>query len=227
MIDILVFGAHPDDIDFACGAILAKMTAQKKRIVMVDLTLGEKGTHGTPEERRKESENAAKLIGAKRVFLDFKDSKIMDTYEDRIKLVKVIREHRPRLVIAPFWKGEQNHPDHIAAGCLARYACRYARFANILPEIPIHWVEGILHYPPPTYEHVDFIIDVTNHVETWLNMMRCHATQMETFPYDDWNLRVASKLGLLINTPYAQGLVKGNPIIIDDLMSIAKGTREI
>ena len=110
---------------------------------------------------------------------------------------------------------------------MVRYACRYARFAKILPDLPIHWVGGILHYPPPTYDNVDFIIDVSDHVETWKKMMRCHASQMETFDYDDWCLRRASKLGVLIGKPYAQGLVKGNPIVVDDVMSIAAGTREI
>lgn len=227
MCDILIFGAHPDDIEFACGGILAKMATQGKDIVMVDLTLGEKGTNGTPEQRREESENAAALIGAKRVFLDFSDCEITDTYEGRLRLVKVIREHKPRLVIAPMWNGEQNHPDHIACGKMARYACRYARFAKILPEHPIHWVEGILHYPPPTFDAVDFIVDVSDYVETWKKMMRCHISQMATFDYDDWNLRLASKLGVLIGTSYAQGLVKGNPVVVDDVMNVSKGAREI
>lgn len=227
MVDILAFGAHPDDIEFACGGILAKMAAQGKEIVMVDLTLGQKGSHGTPEQRRKESEAAAALIGAKRVFLDFVDCEIVDSYEGRLKFVKCIREYKPRLVLAPMWSGTRNHPDHLACGSMARFACRFARFAKILPELPIHWVQGILHYPPSGCEDVDFIIDVSNHVEIWKQMMQCHRSQMETFSYDDWNLRNASKLGMLIGTSYAQGLIKGNPVVIEDVMHIAKGSREI
>ncbi|MGA8164794.1 MAG: PIG-L family deacetylase [Waddliaceae bacterium] len=227
MVDILAFGAHPDDIEFFCGAILAKMAAQRRSIVMADLTLGEKGSHGTAEERRKEGEDAACLIGASRVFLDFKDCEIVDTYGSRLELVKVIREFRPRLVLAPMWKGEQDHPDHLAAGRIARYACRYARFSKILPEIPIHRVEGILHYPSSFSASIDFIVDVSEHVEVWMKMIRCHAGQLKTFSYDDWHLRIASRLGMLINRPYAQGLVKGNPIVIEDLMQVAQGVREI
>lgn len=225
MVDILAIGAHPDDVDLACGGILAKMAAQKKSIVIADLTFGDKGTHGVPEGRRKESESAAALIGARRVFLDFKDCEVVDTYEGRLQLVRLIREHKPRLVIAPFWKIEQNHPDHSACGEMARYACRYARFAKILPELPIHWVEGILHYPSPAYEQVDFIVDVTEYVDIWKKMMRCHASQMLTFDYDEWCLKFAAHLGVFIGKPYAQGLIKGNPIVVDDVMSIAKGTR--
>ncbi len=227
MIDILALGAHPDDIEFSCGAILAKMADQGKTIVMADLTLGQKGSHGTAEIRKKESENAAAVIGAKREFLDFVDCEIVDSYEGRLKLVSLIREYRPKLVIAPMWKGEQNHPDHLACGIMARHACRYARFKNILPDTPIHWVEGILHYPPPSDHSIDFLVDVSDYVDTWMEMIRCHTSQMHTFPYDDWNKRIASKYGVMINAGFAQGLVKGNPVVVDDLMHVAKGVREI
>lgn len=227
MVDILAIGAHPDDVEFACGAILAKEADRGKSIVIADLTLGQKGSHGNPEIRRKEGEAAAAVIGAQRVYLDFEDCEVFDHYEGRLKLVRLFREFKPKLVIAPMWKGEQNHPDHLATGQLARHACRYSRFRNILPELPIHWVDGILHYPPPSSDAVDFIVDVSAHVETWMQMIRCHKSQMETFPYDEWNLRLASKLGVLINADHAQGLVKGNPIVVDDVMSVSKGAREI
>jgi len=227
MVDILAFGAHPDDIEFACGGILAKMASEGKSIVMVDLTLGEKGTNGNPDQRREEGEKAAALIGAKREFLDHADCELADTIEARLQLVQVIRLYKPRLVLAPLWKGEQNHPDHLELGKMARAACRFARFSKILPEMPIHWVEGILHYPCPAFEAVDFIIDISEHKEVWKRMMECHASQMTTVDYIDWNFRFASTLGMFIGVSYAQGLVKGNPIVVEDLMDIARGTREI
>ena len=227
MVDILVFGAHPDDIEFGCGGILAKMAAQGRSIVMADLTLGDKGTYGNPEERRQEGERSAAVIGAKRVVLDFKDCEILDSYEGRLQFVKAIRQYKPRLVLAPMWEGAGNHPDHLACGAMARYACRYARFAKILPEIPIHWVEGILHYLSLTDVPLDFLIDVSEHVEAWKKMMSCHKSQMQNFRYDEWNLRAASKLGSLTGVAYAQGLAKGNPVVIDDPLLIARSTREI
>jgi len=228
MVDILAFGTHPDDLEFGCGGILAKMANQKKSIVMVDLTVGEKSSHGTPSERRKEGEASAKLIGAKRVFLDFPDAEIYDTYEGRLKLVKVIREYKPKLILAPLWKGESNHPDHLACGMMARAACRYARFSKILPDLPTHRPEGILHYLG--YNHdglIDFLIDISDYADTWKKMMECFQTQMKTINYIDWNLRHASQLGVLINKPYAQALTKGNPVEIDDLLTISKATQEI
>lgn len=226
-IDLLAFGPHPDDVEFGCGGILAKLADQGKDIVIVDLTLGEKGKNGSAEIRYKEGQSSAALIGAERIALDFKDCEVMDTYEGRLKLVKVIRQYKPKLILAPLWKGEENHPDHIATGLLARHACRYARFEKILPEFPVHWVEGILHYVPISYNDPDFLIDISDHVDTWRDMMKCHASQMQTNDYADWNLRQASKLGIQIGAAYAQALVKGNPVVVDDLMTIAKTTREI
>ena len=228
MVDILAFGAHPDDIEFACGGILAKMAAQGKSIVMIDLTIGEKATNGTPEQRRLESMKAAAVIGAQREILDFQDCEMMDTYEGRLKFVRVIRKYKPRLIIAPLWEGTQNHPDHLASGQMARHACRYARFAKILPDMPTQTPEGILHYPPNGYsDRVDFVIDITEHVETWKQMILYHQSQLKTRDYLEWQMRAAAKYGLFIGKPYAQGLLKGNPIKVDDLMHIAQGSIEL
>lgn len=227
MVDILVFGAHPDDIEFGCGGILAKLAAQGKTIVMVDLCLGEKSTYGNPEERRQEGKCSAEVIGATRAVLNFKDCEILDTYEGRLQFVKAIRHYKPRLVLAPMWEGVGNHPDHLACGSMARYACRYARFAKILPEIPIHWVEGILHYLSSTDTRLDFLIDVSEFVDVWKKMMSCHKSQMQNFRYDEWNLSIASKLGSHMGVAYAQGLAKGNPIVVADPFVVAQSTREL
>ena len=227
MVDILAFGSHPDDVEFGCGGILAKAAAMGQSVIIVDLTLGEKGTNGNPHLRKAEGEAAALSIGAKRFYLDFKDCEIFDTYENRLKLVRVIREHQPRLVLAPAWNGEKNHPDHLACGLMARYACRYARFAKILPEIPIHQPEGILHYLPHAGKEPDFLIDISSHVEAWKKMMETHRSQMLTAPYSENALKSAAHHGAMINRPYAQGLLAGNPIIIDDILTISQGTKEL
>jgi bacillithiol biosynthesis deacetylase BshB1 len=227
MTDILAFGAHPDDVEFGCGGILAKSAAQGKSIMIVDLTLGDKATNGNPQIRKAEGEAAALVIGAKRIYLDFSDCEVFDTYEGRLKLVKVIREFKPKLVLAPAWNGERNHPDHIACGLMARYACRYARFAKILPEIPIHRPDGILHYLPHAGKETDFLIDITPYVDTWKRMMEAHRSQMLTLPYSEKALKNAANYGALIDKPYAQGLLKGNPIVVEDVLTISCGTQEI
>ncbi len=227
MVDILAIGAHPDDIEFTCGGILAKMASQGKSIVMVHLTSGERGTNGTPEIRRKEAKNAADVIGAEVVILDFPDCGVFDNYEGRLKLVEVYRKFKPRLVLGPYWKGEQNHPDHIAAGLLSRNACRYSRFAKILPDLPIHRPDGILHCMTPMISVPDFLIDISDHMEAWRKMIQCHESQMKTMDFMEITHTVAGRLGMMMGVPYAQGLMKGNPLFIDDIMTISKGTREV
>lgn len=226
-IDIMAFGAHPDDIEYGVGGVLAKMAAQGKSMVWVDLSLGEKGTHGTPEIRKREGENAAKLVGAKKIYLDFNDCEIFDTYEGRLKITRLIRQYRPRLVLAPVWQGTMNHPDHLACGLMCRYACRYSRYKNILPDLPPHVPQGILHYVYPDQDKVDFLVDVSDHVDLWMQMMRCHESQHQTRNFSEIRLAHAARFGSIISKPYAQGLIKGNPIVIDDLMTVAQGTREL
>lgn len=227
MVDVLAFGAHPDDCEFACGGILCKLAAAGKSIAIVDLSLGDKGSNGTVEERKEEGLEAAKLLGAKREYLDFNDCEIIDSYKGRLKLVKVIRYYQPKIVFAPMWKGEQNHPDHIACGLMARYACRYARFRNILPEVPPHRVGSILHYLFPANENPDFLIDVADYVDNWKKLMECHETQMKSNNYVEWNLKAAACFGIMTGTSHAQGLVKGNPLVIDDPMALSHGSLEI
>jgi N-acetylglucosamine malate deacetylase 1 len=225
--DILAFGAHPDDIEFGCGGILLHAASQGQTIALCDLTLGDKGSNGTPEERRAEALQAAKLLNAERTFLEIPDCEIADDYATRLKLVEVIRHFRPRLILAPLWQGTGSHPDHFATGSLARAATRYARFAKILPHLPPHHTDGILHYLMPWEDHADFLIDITPHLDDWRALIACHESQHQTKPYLDWCLRSAAHKGREIDVEYAQGLVKGNPIVIDDLRMIARGSHQI
>lgn len=227
LFDILAIGAHPDDVDFCLGGILAKMAAEGSAVAILDLTSGEKGTHGTPTIRRKEGERAAQVIGAKRFFLDFEDGSIADSPEGRKKIARVIRDLKPKLVFAPLWKGEMSHPDHFACGQLARNAVRYARLEKMVPNKKRHQVEGILHYLFPYQENPDFLIDVTPYKDLWKEMMLCHASQMKTFDYVGWNMRSARKFGDMAGVEYAQGLIKGNPVIVDTPLIISRGTREV
>lgn len=227
MVDILAFGSHPDDIEFGCGGILCQTASEGKSIAMTHLTYGEKSSNGNLEKRREEAYHSAKIIGAEISFLTLKDSEIFDNKENRIEIVKIIRKYKPQLILAPFWKGEQNHPDHTASGKLARIACRYARFPEILPEIPPHTPGNILHYLPPFHQNPDFLIDVSKYVETWKSMMRCHTSQLKTYRYDEKYLQISRSWGLAIDVAFAQGLIKGNPVQIRDIMTCSKGSREI
>jgi N-acetylglucosamine malate deacetylase 1 len=226
MVDILAFGAHPDDIELSCGGLLCKAVAEGQTVAFCDLTVGEKGTAGNPTIRREEAMAAARLLGVERTILNFPDCGVVDSYEGRLELVKVIRHYRPMLVLVPRPSGYVTHPDHLACGTMARFACRYARFAKILPELPIHRPAGILHMPM-AQEVPDFIIDVSPYVEQWRALVDCHASQVAAFPHLGRWMTNAQNLGRLIGVDYAQGLVKENPVVVTDLLAIARGTLEL
>src|SRR5690242_9368406 len=109
--EVLAIAAHRDDVEQTCGGTLLRMRAQGLRTAILDLTRGEAGTRGSAAERKAEAAEAAKVLGvAWREALDIPDGRVENTYENRVRIVEVLRRVRPRVVILPYWTGR--HPDH-------------------------------------------------------------------------------------------------------------------
>jgi len=110
-IDIMAFGPHPDDAELGCGGLLLKLKNSGYSTSIVDLTEGELSTNGDTEIRKKESGKATKIL-----MLDFRlnlglgDCRITNSHENRLKVINIIRQHRPGLVLIPYSK--DRHPDH-------------------------------------------------------------------------------------------------------------------
>jgi len=129
-LDILAIAAHRDDVEQTCGGTLLKMAEQGKRTGILDLTRGEMGTRGSAEERAAEAAAAAKILQVSwREALDIPDGRVEDTWENRLKVARVIRQTRPRVVILPYWKGR--HPDHYTASKLGYESCFLAGLAKL------------------------------------------------------------------------------------------------
>jgi N-acetylglucosamine malate deacetylase 1 len=129
-LDILALAAHRDDVEQTCGGTLLKMAQRGYRTGILDLTQGELGTRGTAEDRAHEAAEAAKILCASwRQALDIPDGRVENTWENRLKVVRVLRELRPRVVILPYWKGR--HPDHYTASVLGYEACFLAGLAKL------------------------------------------------------------------------------------------------
>jgi bacillithiol biosynthesis deacetylase BshB1 len=121
-LDILAIAAHRDDVEQTCGGTLLKMTERGYRTGILDLTRGEMGTRGSAEEREREASEAARILKASwRGALDIPDGRVENTWENKLKVARVLREQRPRVVILPYWKGR--HPDHYTASTLGYEAC--------------------------------------------------------------------------------------------------------
>src|SRR5580704_19547536 len=115
-VDIVLFGAHPDDVEWGIGGI-AILLGGKLSFAMVDLTDGELGSRGTPDERKREAAAAAEFLRATgRESLHLPDCGLVDSPDNRRKIAAVVRRFRPQIVLAPYW--EDRHPDHAAAGLM-------------------------------------------------------------------------------------------------------------
>ncbi len=129
-LDILALAAHRDDVEQTCGGTLLKMAQRGYRTGILDLTRGEMGTRGSAEDRAREAVEAAKILRASwRDALDIPDGRVENTWDNRLKVARVIREQRPRVVILPYWKGR--HPDHYTASILGYEACFLAGLGKL------------------------------------------------------------------------------------------------
>jgi bacillithiol biosynthesis deacetylase BshB1 len=129
-LDILAIAAHRDDVEQTCGGTLLRAAQRGQRTGILDLTKGEMGTRGTAEDRAREADDAAKILGVSwRRALDLPDGRVENTWENRLKVASVIRETRPRVIILPYWKGR--HPDHYTASVLGYEACFLAGLAKL------------------------------------------------------------------------------------------------
>src|SRR5579864_9324924 len=129
-LDILAIAAHRDDVEQTCGGTLLKMAERGYRTGILDLTRGEMGTRGSAEDREREALEAARILKtAWRGVLDIPDGRVENTWENKLKVARVLREQRPRVVILPYWKGR--HPDHYTASTLGYEACFLAGLAKL------------------------------------------------------------------------------------------------
>ena len=120
-LDVLIFGAHPDDAELSMGGTIAKLTHYKHNVGIIDLTRGEMGTRGTAETREKEALKASRILKTKvRENLDIPDGDIQRTKENLLKVITKIRKYTPKIVFAPYFN--DRHPDHIDASKLVKEA---------------------------------------------------------------------------------------------------------
>lgn len=158
-LDILAFGAHPDDAELGCGGSLLLAADQALRTAIADLSEGERSSRGDREQRQVEKQHAAELLGlVERYSLDLPDTRIGFDSDQRLALIELIRHTRPRLVLAPYWV--DRHPDHEHSSQLVRAACYYAGVAQIGQGRP-HRPTRIYFYMGHTPFTPSLVVDIT------------------------------------------------------------------
>jgi bacillithiol biosynthesis deacetylase BshB1 len=219
MIDFLVIGPHPDDAELGMGGSLARAKAQGLSTAVVDLSRGEAGTKGTPDERAQEAAAASKVLGLDaRLNLGWPDSRILDTEDRRLELATALRELKPKVVAAPH--PNDRHPDHVQAAQIVGPAVHLAGLTNAhLPGEP-HKVRHVFHYMGNGPFEAHLVIDTSDHIETWEAAVRCYASQFtgegasETVTPDVYRRRRgrAAYWGTFIDAAYGEPLWSPRPL---------------
>lgn len=163
-LDVLAIGAHPDDVELACGGTLALLAGQGRRVGIVHLTRGEMGTRGTPEQRRREAERAAEILGAVEMeILDCGDGHLRHGPDEEDELIGLLRRFRPEVVLGP--PPSDRHPDHSRSYRLVEAACFYAGLRQRAPDRGAPYRPGALfHYMQHDTFEPAFVVDVS---EVW------------------------------------------------------------
>lgn len=178
MLDVLVFGAHPDDEVFMGGTI-AKLADRGYRIGVCDLTRGECGSRGTPEDRAREAEEAARILGiAQRIALDLGDTQIGLRGDHRLAVVRVLREARPTLVFVH--EADDRNPDHVRTNRLVREACFYAYVKGIETGQERFRPQALIEYygNPTTHAHgATFVVPISETFARKMEAMRAYKSQ--------------------------------------------------
>jgi N-acetylglucosamine malate deacetylase 1 len=230
---LLVFGAHPDDIEFGCGAIVALEARAGRRVHLVVCSKGEAGTHGSPDQRVAEAQAAAKLLGASLEFVELDgDAHLELRAAHAITLAQRVREQKPDIVLAPTVVQNQ-HPDHWRLGTLVRDAVRLARYGGLRGLLPLtpHRIEQLFYYAPGAEaeprDAMPILIDISpaDVIATWTAAMQAHASQVQAREYVELQLSRARYHGLRAGVSYAIPLFPNDPILLSSLAAVERGAR--
>jgi N-acetylglucosamine malate deacetylase 1 len=220
-LDILSFAAHRDDTEITCGGLLIRMVEKGYKVGACDLTQGEMGTLGSAAERKAESEEAARIMGlAVRVNCELPDGSLFNTREYQSRVVEVLREHRPKVVVLP--GHEQRHPDHRVTPQLVFDACffagldKFGRGAKHRPTKILYCHNLQFEERRPT-----FVVDITAQMEKKVAAVMAYATQFpDRDKMIDWLRSRARTYGMMIGTTHGEGYVQREMVQVDDVVTL-------
>ncbi|MGD1319454.1 bacillithiol biosynthesis deacetylase BshB1 [Chryseobacterium sp. 2R14A] len=220
-VDILAFGAHPDDVELGCGGTIAKLISEGKTCAIVDLTRGELGTRGTDLTRKKEATEAAKILGVSaRENLGLKDGFLVNSEEYQMEIVKMVRKYRPEIVLANAI--DDRHPDHAKGAKLASDACFLAGLRKVETVLDgenqeVWRPKHIFHYIQWKNIEPEFVIDISDHLDKKIEACMAFKTQFYDPTSKEPETPITSKdfyesltyraqdLGRLSGVTYAEG----------------------
>lgn len=196
-LDILAFGAHPDDIELSAGGTLAKHIQLGKKIGIVDLTKGELGTRGTAEIRAEEAAAAKEVLGlALRENLGLPDGFLENKSEYKMEIVRSIRRFKPQAILAN--ATEDRHPDHAKAAVLVSDSCFLAGLIKLKTEWEGSLQEGwrpeiVFHYIQERYIEPDLVVDITDQFDLKMEAISSYKSQFYDADSSEPETKISSK----------------------------------
>ena len=222
-VDLLVFGPHPDDLEIGLAGTIARHTAQGYSVGLCDLTRGELGSNGTPEERVHEAENAAKVLGAAwRENLGWPDGGIVPSADLIRSAIDHIRHHQPKAIAVPYW--DDRHPDHGAASRVLDLAIFQSALRKYASDAAPWRADWTCYYFINNSTTPSFVVDVSDYYEKKRLALACHRTQFAPAGTSAVPTRLTAssfqrliesrdaQFGSIIGVEYAEGLVVREPI---------------
>lgn len=232
-LDILAFGAHPDDVELGCGATIAKEISFGKKVGIIDLTRGELGTRGSVELRDIEAKNAAKILGVSvRENLRFADGFFTNDMKHQMEIVKVIRKYQPKIVLCN--AVDDRHIDHPKGSKLVSEACFLSGLMKIKTEI--NGIEQEKWRPNQVYHYIqwknikpDFVVDISGFIDKKEKAVLAYASQFYDENSNEPETPITSRnfidsinyrardLGRLIGVEYAEGYTSERYVAVENL----------
>jgi bacillithiol biosynthesis deacetylase BshB1 len=232
-LDILAFGAHPDDVELGCGATIAKEIDLGKKVGIVDLTRGELGTRGSAEIREEEASAAAAILGVQvRENLGFRDGFFVNDEKHQLGIIKMIRKYRPEIVLCNAI--DDRHIDHGKGSRLVSDACFLSGLRKIETvcngQLQTEWRPKVVyHYIQWQNIEPDFVVDVTGYLDKKVESVLAYGTQFYDENSTEPSTPITSKnfldsityrakdLGRLINKDFAEGFTAERYLAVNSL----------
>ncbi|MGL1901233.1 MAG: bacillithiol biosynthesis deacetylase BshB1 [Fibrobacterales bacterium] len=235
-IDFMAIGAHADDVEICAGGTIAKMCAEGKRGIIVDMTEPTAATRGTPAQRGLEAENALKVLGdgqLTRINLKLHDAHLAVTDETIETVIRTLRTYRPTVVLTHYF--DDYHPDHYTTGEIVKAACYKSGLKSLMPELEPFRPKRLFHFMGPVWFEPTFCIDISKQFETKIAALmeyksQFHTEQSEAFEgktdisspeFMDFIKSRARMLGTRIKSKQAEGFWCRELAEVQDLTSLS------
>jgi bacillithiol biosynthesis deacetylase BshB1 len=235
-LDILAFGAHPDDVELGCSGTIAKEVNLGKKVGIIDLTRGELGTRGSVETRNSESANATEILGVSvRENLDMRDGFFVNDEAHQLKVIQMIRKYQPEIVLCNAI--DDRHIDHGKGSKLVSDACFLSGLRQIKTELNGEIQEAwrpkvVYHYIQWKNIEPNFVVDISDFMETKMNSVLAYGSQFYDPNSNEPITPIASKnfldsikyraqdFGRLVGVEYAEGFTIERYLAVNSLSDL-------